>query len=53
MLNYLRHPKQFWGFYGHRQNLYNATKPHEGFNILMEMSKDKKNYFVVTSNVDG
>ena len=47
-------PKLAWGFYGHRLNLYRATKPHSGFNILKELTKIKNdNYFVFTSNVDG
>src|SRR4051812_21640548 len=27
-------PALAWGFYGHRLNLYRATQPHEGFQIL-------------------
>src|SRR5450432_764407 len=27
-------PAFAWGFYGHRRNLYRATQPHEGFQIL-------------------
>lgn len=33
--------------------MYRYTKPHEGFSILLEIAKKKKDYFVVTSNVDG
>ena len=29
-----REPAVAWGFYGHRLNLYRATTPHEGFQIL-------------------
>ena len=44
----------FWGFYGHRLNLYRNTNPHKGFEILLNYAqKYKKDYFVVTSNVDG
>ena len=28
------HPRQAWGFYGHRLNLYRHTLPHDGFRIL-------------------
>lgn len=49
-----RNPRQAWGFYGHRLNLYRETVPHEGFRILLELAANlKKKYFVVTSNVDG
>src|SRR5437867_6444756 len=27
-------PHLAWGFYGHRLNLYRATTPHDGFQIL-------------------
>lgn len=43
-----------WGFYGHRLELYRKTTPHKGFNIMLNWaSKWIKDYFVVTSNVDG
>ena len=42
-----------WGFYGHRLNLYRNTEPHEGFSILKTLAESKKDYVVVTSNVDG
>jgi len=47
-------PKQAWGFYGHRYNLYMNTQPHNGFSILKKWC-DSKLYggFVYTSNVDG
>ena len=45
-------PRRAWGFYGHRLNLYRATIPHEGFNILRQWTRDR-DYFVFTSNVDG
>lgn len=32
--------------------MYRDVKPHEGFNILKELCKNK-DYFIVTSNVDG
>lgn len=28
------HPRLFWGFYGHRLELYRKTDPHKGFTIL-------------------
>lgn len=47
-------PGLAWGFYGHRLNLYRATKPHAGFHILRSLSEQKKDgCFVFTSNVDG
>ncbi|MEI7430924.1 MAG: Sir2 family NAD-dependent protein deacetylase [Betaproteobacteria bacterium] len=43
-----------WGFYGHRLNLYRATVPHEGFQILRRIGERlPEGYFVFTSNVDG
>jgi len=47
-------PRQAWGFYGHRYNLYAKTQPHAGFNLLKKWS-DQKSFgsFVYTSNVDG
>ena len=43
-----------WGFYGHRTNLYRATVPHEGFQILRDwVDRFGLDCFVVTSNVDG
>jgi len=39
-----------WAFYGHRLKMYRETTPHEGFNILLNLPKEK---FVFTSNVDG
>ena len=46
-------PRLAWAFYGDRLNLYRKTTPHLGFKLLLEIAKDKKDYFVVTSNVDG
>ena len=49
-------PELFWGFYGHRMNLYRNTKPHYGYEALLDIvtKSDKiKDYFVITSNVDG
>ncbi len=42
-----------WAFYGHRLNLYRQTAPHQGFNQLLELGRNKAHgYFVFTSNVD-
>lgn len=49
-----RDPTLIWGFYGHRLNLYRATRPHAGFQILRQwMQRAEPNAFVFTSNVDG
>ena len=46
-------PHRAWGFYGHRKNLYMATEPHAGFQVLLNWCQEKEDYFVFTSNVDG
>lgn len=47
-------PSFGWGFYGHRLELYRSTAPHKGFDIIINWIKNmNKDYFVVTSNVDG
>lgn len=47
-------PKLAWGFYGHRLNLYRATIPHGGFEILRRWGAQREGgAFVFTSNVDG
>lgn len=47
-------PSFGWGFYGHRTNLYRETMPHAGFRIILEwIARNKAEYFVITSNVDG
>lgn len=47
-------PRQAWGFYGHRHQLYQATPPHAGFGLLLDWLQQRgKSYFVFTSNVDG
>jgi NAD-dependent SIR2 family protein deacetylase len=47
-------PPLAWAFYGHRLNLYRDTIPHDGFKMLLDLVKTKKdNYFIYTSNVDG
>lgn len=47
-------PALAWGFYGHRFNLYRATVPHAGFEVLRRWSAGMRaGGFVFTSNVDG
>ena len=47
-------PELAWGFYGHRLNLYQATEPHAGFQILKRWAaRMSHGHFVYTSNVDG
>ena len=47
-------PRLAWGFYGHRLNLYRATVPQDGFNILRRLGERlSEGAFVFTSNVDG
>lgn len=45
-------PELAWWFYGHRFNLYATTQPHEGYDLLKNISL-KKPTFIFTSNVDG
>ncbi len=47
------HPRSGWGFYGHRLEMYRNTLPHDGFRILLDIVRQKRSYFVYTSNVDG
>jgi NAD-dependent SIR2 family protein deacetylase len=47
-------PRLAWGFYGHRLNLYRATVPHAGVDILRRLGERMPaGQFVFTSNVDG
>lgn len=47
-------PELAWGFYGHRLNLYRATRPHAGFAVLAGWAaRMSLGSFVFTSNVDG
>ena len=49
-----RNPQLAWGFYGHRLQLYRETLPHQGFELLQQLSEDwQLPYFIFTSNVDG
>src|SRR5262245_857174 len=47
-------PAVAWGFYGHRLELYRATRPHAGFEIVRRWAESMaEGAFVFTSNVDG
>lgn len=47
-------PREAWGFYGHRLNLYRKTRPHAGFEILARWGvRSVLGALVYTSNVDG
>lgn len=47
-------PATAWGFYGHRLQLYRATAPHAGFDLLHAWGQRMpQGCFVFTSNVDG
>ncbi len=47
-------PAFAWGFYGHRLELYRATRPHPGFDLLRGWAQRMRHgAFVFTSNVDG
>ena len=51
---FIDHPARAWGFYGHRLNLYRATRPHAGFGLLQRWGMDlRQGLAVFTSNVDG
>lgn len=48
------HPVIAWNFYISRILAYQNVKPHRGYQALLQCLMDrKKDYFVVTSNVDG
>jgi NAD-dependent SIR2 family protein deacetylase len=46
-------PHFAWGFFAHQYRIYKNATPHEGYTKLSEMLQSKKDYFVVTTNVDG
>src|SRR5262249_60637974 len=47
-------PAVAWGFYGHRLELYRATRPHAGFEIVRRWAESMaEGAFVFPSNVDG
>jgi len=46
--------RRAWGFYGHRLQLYRATRPHAGFDLLRRWGQGMAHGLsVFTSNVDG
>jgi len=46
--------KLAWAFYGHRLHKYLEVQPHAGFEMLLELCRQKSDqYFVITSNVDN
>lgn len=45
-------PKLAWALYSHMYNIFTQTKPHKGFKKLLKLCQTKKDYFVVTSNID-
>jgi len=46
--------RRAWGFYGHRLQLYRATQPHAGFEVLKRWGQARPlGLSVFTSNVDG
>lgn len=42
-----------WGFFAHQYKLYKNAVPHEGYYELLNLLNQTKDYFVVTTNVDG
>ena len=46
-------PHFAWGFFAHQYKLYKNAIPHEGYLRLLKLCQEKKDYFVVTSNIDG
>lgn len=47
-----KEPHFAWGFYAQLINICRKTEPHVGYEILHQLGQ-KRDYFVVTSNVDG
>jgi len=50
---YKKDPHLAWGFAAHLIQMYRSVVPHEGFQILLQLCKQKNSYYVMTSNVDG
>ena len=46
-------PELAWGFKSHFYNLMNTLVPHKGYFELLKNIKDKYDYFIATSNIDG
>ncbi|CAM2871070.1 SIR2 family NAD-dependent protein deacylase [Helicobacter burdigaliensis] len=51
--SFRKNPELVWAFYAHRYKLYKNTPSHFGYELLLRLAKQKKEYFIVTSNVDG
>lgn len=48
------HPEEAWGAAGARLDLFRASLPHHGYELLLSWSRDAAaGAFVLTSNVDG
>ena len=47
------YPELAWGFKANFYNIINKLKPHEGYYHLLKNIKNKYDYFVCTSNIDG
>ncbi len=50
---FLSNPKFAWGFFGHQYQLYRNAIPHNGYQKLLELCRRKRDFFIVTTNVDG
>lgn len=50
---FMSDPHFSWGFFAHQYKLYKEAIPHEGYYKLLDLVSEKKNYFIVTTNVDG
>jgi len=52
---FLENPELAWGFQTYLTKLYHDLDPHDGYKLLLKMSKEKfnDNYFIITSNVDS
>lgn len=52
--SFRRMTKQVLGFYASRVEQYSSTQPHEGYGLLLNWLKTRKEgFFVATTNVDG
>ena len=47
------YPELAWGFKANFYNIMNNLQPHEGYHHLLKNLKEKYDYFVCTSNIDG
>lgn len=46
-------PELAWGFKAHFYNIMSNLEPHDGYFELLNNIKDKYDYFICTSNIDG